>query len=382
MLSCGEASGDLYAGALARELQALDPTVRLSGLGGPEFAAAGGDLIADYRGLAVTGLTEAVGKLPQWFAMLRRLVAEARDSHPDALVAIDSPDFNFPLARRLKRLHVPVVYYISPQIWAWRPGRLKTIRRLADLVLVIFPFEESIYRDAGVPVKFVGHPLVDLVKSSDRVSFLRRHGLSEGRPVVAILPGSRANEVHQILPDLLAAASRILARVPDAQFLVARAPGLDDGLFAATGSGGGTSVVVVEGETDAVLSAADVALTASGTATVQTALHDTPMVIVYRVSPLTYQLARRLVTVDTIGMVNLIAGRKIVPELIQDDFTPDAVAEQAAAMLADAGRRTEIREGLASVRQQLGGPGASRRAAEAILELVNNRRQQAGDTGH
>ncbi len=382
MLSCGEASGDLYAGALARELRALDPTIRLSGLGGPQFAADGGQLIADYRGLAVTGLTEAIGKLPQWFAVLQRLVAEARESHPDALVAIDSPDFNFPLARRLKRLRVPIVYYISPQIWAWRPGRLKTIRRLADLVLVIFPFEESIYRDAGVPVKFVGHPLVDLVKSSDRVSFLRRHGLSEGQPVVAILPGSRANEVHQILPDLLAAAARIRAKVPGAQFLVARAPGLDDGLFAAVGSGGLASIVVVEGQTDAVLSAADVALTASGTATVQTALHDTPMVVVYRVSPLTYQLARRLVTVDTIGMVNLIAGRKIVPELIQDEFTPDAVAEEAAAMLTDAGRRKEIREGLASVRQRLGGPGASRRAAEAILDLVNSRRHQARGKGH
>jgi lipid-A-disaccharide synthase len=381
MLSCGEASGDLYAGALARELRALDPTIRLSGLGGPEFAAGGGQLIADYRGLAVTGLTEAIGKLPQWFAMLQRLVAEARESHPDALVAIDSPDFNFPLARRLKRLRVPVVYYISPQIWAWRPRRLKTIRRLADLVLVIFPFEESIYRDAGVPVKFVGHPLVDLIKTSDRVSFLRRHGLSEGQPVVAILPGSRANEVHQILPDLLAAAARIRAKISGAQFLVARAPGLDDGLFAAVGSVG-LAAVVVEGQTDAVLSAADVALTASGTATVQTALHNTPMVIVYRVSPLTYQLARRLVTVDTIGMVNLIAGRKIVPELIQDEFTPDAVAEEAAAMLADAGRRKQIRDGLASVRQQLGGPGASRRAAEAILDLVNSRRNQAIGQGH
>lgn len=381
MLSCGEASGDLYAGALARELRALDPTIRLSGLGGPQFAAGGGQLIADYRGLAVTGLTEAIGKLPQWFAVLQRLVAEARESHPDALVAIDSPDFNFPLARRLKRLRVPIVYYISPQIWAWRPGRLKTIRRLADLVLVIFPFEESIYRDAGVPVKFVGHPLVDLVKSSDRVSFLRRHGLSEGQPVVAILPGSRANEVHQILPDLLAAAARIRAKIPGAQFLVARAPGLDERLFAAVGSVGLASVVV-EGQTDAVLSAADVALTASGTATVQTALHDTPMVVVYRVSPLTYQLARRLVTVDTIGMVNLIAGRKIVPELIQDEFTPDAVAEEAAAMLTDAGRRKEIREGLASVRQRLGGPGASRRAAEAILDLVNSRRHQARGKGH
>jgi lipid-A-disaccharide synthase len=368
MLSCGEASGDLYAGALMRELRTLDPDVQVSGLGGAEFEAAGGELIADYRGLAVTGLTEALGTLPRWFGMLRRLVELARKVHPDALVVIDSPDFNFPLARRLKELRIPVVYYISPQIWAWRPGRLKSIRDFADLVLVIFPFEESIYRDAGVPVRFVGHPLVDLVKGSDRGSFLRRHGLSETSPVVAMLPGSRTNEVRHILPDLLAAAKHIRIRVPTAQFLVARAAALDDGLFSAARAVG--PVTVVEGETDAVLSSADVALIASGTATVQTALHDTPMVIVYRVSPLTYRLGRPLVKVDTFGMVNLIAGEKIVPELIQDAFTPDAVAEQAVSMLTDSARRTRIREGLARVRQRLGGPGASRRAAEAILELV------------
>jgi lipid-A-disaccharide synthase len=368
MLSCGEASGDLYAGALMRELRTLDSDVHVSGLGGSEFEAAGGELIGDYRGLAVTGLTEALGKLPRWFGMLRRLVERARKVHPDALVVIDSPDFNFPLARRLKKLRIPIVYYISPQIWAWRPGRLKSIRDFADLVLVIFPFEESIYRDAGVPVRFVGHPLVDLVKGSDRGAFLRRHGLSETSPVVAMLPGSRTNEVKHILPDLLAAAKHIRVRIPTAQFLVARATGLDDGLFNAARTVG--TVTVVEGEADAVLSSADVALTASGTATVQTALHDTPMVIVYRVSPLTYRLGRPLVKVDTFGMVNLIAGEKIVPELIQDAFTPDAVAEQAVSMLTDSARRTRIREGLARVRQRLGGPGASRRAAEAILELV------------
>ncbi len=367
MLSCGEASGDLYAGRLTRELLALDPTITISGLGGPRFAAAGGELIGDYRGLAVTGLIEPIGKLPRFFATLRRLVDFARDARPDALIVVDFPDFNFPLARRIKRLGIPVVYYISPQIWAWRAGRLKTIREIADLVLVIFPFEEAIYRDGGVPVTFVGHPLVDLAQPADKETFLRRHHLSPASKTVAILPGSRSNEVSRILPGLVAAAQLVRARVADVQFIIARAPGLPDRLFDMVR---GDKIAIVEGETDAVLSAADVALTASGTATVQCALHDTPMVIVYRVSPLTYYLGRRLVTVDTFGMVNLIAGETIVPELIQDAFTPEAVANEAVSMLTDAARHARIREGLARVRQRLGGPGASRRAAEAVLRVI------------
>jgi len=366
LLSCGEASGDLYAGALTRELRALDPSLTIAGLGGPQFEAAGGRLIDDYRDIAVTGLTEAIVKVPRSFAALRRLVGAARAERPDALVAIDSPDFNFRLAPQIKRLGVPVVYYISPQIWAWRPGRLRTIRAFADRMLVIFPFEEAIYRDGGVPVEFVGHPLVDLSAPSEtRERFLARHGLSPSAPTIAILPGSRPNEVSRILPDLIASAARIREHVRDAQFVVARAPHLADRLFGAAGP-----MVVVEGDTNTVLASADVALTASGTATVQTALHDVPMVIVYRVSPMTYRVGKRLVTVTTVGMVNLIAGEMIVPELIQDAFTPEAVAREAVSMLTDRARAARIREGLARVRARLGGPGASRRAAEAILRTV------------
>jgi len=366
MLSCGEPSGDLYAGALTRELRRLDPTITVSGLGGPQFSAAGGALIADYRRLTATGLIEPIGKIPRSFATLRRLADFARATPPDALVVIDFAGFNFRLARRLKQLRIPIIYYISPQIWAWRAWRLKTIREIADLVLVIFPFEEKIYRDAGVPVRFVGHPLIDLAASTDKAAFLSRCGLSPTAPTVAILPGSRASEVRRILPDLLAAAGRIRASVPAAQFIVARAPGLADHLFDRVGDGVGS----VEGETDAVLSSADVALTASGTATVQCALHDTPMVIVYRVSPLEYFVGRRMVTLDTFGMVNLIAGEKIVPELIQHAFTPDAVAREAISMLTDPARYARIRAGLARVRAQLGGSGASRRAAEAIFGVI------------
>jgi lipid-A-disaccharide synthase len=372
LLSCGEPSGDLYAGALTRELRALAPDIEVAGLGGPQFAAAGGRLVDDYRGLAVTGLTEAIAKVPRSFAALRRLTADARRARPDVMVVIDFPDFNFPLARRMKGLGVRVVYYIGPQIWAWRSGRIKTIRSVADRVLVIFPFEEAIYREAGVPVEFVGHPLVDLATPSrPRDLFLPHLGLASDAPTVAVLPGSRPNEVARILPDLLQAGRAIKARVPAVQFVIARAPSLDDALFRSVGQGSPLHAVVVEGETDAVLASADVALTASGTATVQAALHDTPMVVVYRVSPMTYRLGRRLVRVDTFGMVNLIAGERLVPELIQDAFTPEAVAAEAVSMLTDRERASSIRAGLARVRARLGGPGASRRAAEAILRVAH-----------
>jgi lipid-A-disaccharide synthase len=317
----------------------------------------------------VTGLTEAIGKLPKSLATLGQLVDDARRERPDALVVIDFPDFNFRLARRIRKLGVPVIFYISPQIWAWRAGRLKTIREFAARVLVIFPFEEKIYKDAGVPVEFVGHPLVDLAVSVEpRAALVRRLGLDAALPVVAVLPGSRTNEVRRILGDLMAAAAQIRSRVPGAQFVVARAPHLDDELFAVAKSLAGCAIV--EGQTDAALGAADLALTASGTATVQAALHDTPMVIVYRLSPLTYRLGRPLVKVDTYGMVNLIAGERVVPELIQDAFTPGTVADEAVSILTDQARSLRIREGLARVRERLGGTGASRRAAEAILKVA------------
>jgi lipid-A-disaccharide synthase len=355
LLSCGEASGDLYAGALTRELRALDPSTTILGLGGPQLQAAGGTLVDDYREVSATGLIEPLGKLPRLVQTRRRLVDAARAERPDALVLIDFSGFNLRLAPAIKALGVPVIYYISPQIWAWRRKRLETIKAVADRVLVIFPFEVPIYRDAGVPVEFVGHPLVDLAKpSAPRGDFLRAHGLTPAAPTVAILPGSRPSEVRRILRPLMDAAGRVRAQIPAAQFVVARAPRLDDALFDAVRRAGVDRVAIVDGDADTVLASADVALTASGTATVQTALHDTPMVIVYRVSPVSYQLLRRLVSVDAIGMVNLIAGERIVPELVQDEFTPDAVAREAVSMLTDRGR-----------------------AAEAILGVVRARRVRA-----
>jgi lipid-A-disaccharide synthase len=368
LVSCGEASGDLYAGALVRELRALAPGIDVFGLGGPQFAAAGGRQIADYRDLSVNGLFEVIGKIPQLAAARTALVAAARETPPDVFVPIDFWGFNYRLAQAMTKRAVPVVYYISPQLWASRPWRMQSMREIASRVLVIFPFEEAIYQKAGVPVEFVGHPLVELTQSAvSRTQFLEARGLSASAPTVAILPGSRSNEVSRILPDLVAAATLMRDAVPDVQFVVARAPNLANRLFEPLRLAGLSKAVMEEGDPDTVLASADVALLASGTATVQAALHDTPMVIVYRVSPLTYMIGRRLLTVDTFGMVNLIAGSRIVPELIQHDFTPSAVAREALSMLTDASRSAKIREGLRDVRDKLGGAGASRRAAQAVL---------------
>ena len=372
LLSCGEASGDLYAGALVRELRALSPDVDVVGLGGPQFAAAGGRQIADYRGFSVNGLVEVLGKIPQLAAARRQIIAQAEATPPDVFVPIDFWGFNYRLAQAMLKRGVPVVYYVSPQLWASRPWRMKSMREIASRVLVIFPFEQAIYEKAGVPVEFVGHPLVEMTAAAaSGQQFLEARGLSFSSPTVAILPGSRTNEVAKILPDLVAAAALIRTAVPDVQFVIARAPNLADDLFEPLRRANIPRAVVVEGDTDTVLASADVTLTASGTATVQAALHNTPMVIVYRVSPLTYMLGRRLLTIDTFGMVNLIAGSKIVPELIQRDFTPEAVAREAISMLTDASRAAHIREGLRDVRKKLGSVGASHRAAKAILKVAS-----------
>ncbi len=370
MISCGEASGDLYAAALVHELRRLEPGLRVSGFGGDRLREAGVDLVGDYQGLTVTGLVEALRVLPRAWRMQRALLARARADRPDVLVVIDFPDFNFRLAAAARRLGIPVVYYVCPQVWAWRSGRVRTLKQLATKALVIFPFEPAYFQAAGVPVEFVGHPLLDLIPpASDRAAVLREAGLSPGAPTVALLPGSRPNEVASILPTLVSALPLIRQRVADVQFLVARAPSLPDHLFDPLSTVPGARVGMLRGQADAVLSASDVVVTASGTATVQTAIHGKPMVIVYRLSPLSYHLGRRFVHVTTYGMVNLVAGEVVAPELIQDRFTPDAVAAETVRLLTDPAALERARVGLAAMRARLGEPGASRRAAARVLEV-------------
>ena len=369
-VSCGEPSGDFYGAEVVRHLQAREPGLEVFGLGGDRLEARGASLLAHTRDLAMVGITEVVRHIARLHRLFGRVVAEIDRRQPDVAVLVDYPDFNLRLARKLKARGVPVVYYVSPQIWAWKSGRIRAIRDTVSRMLVIFPFEEELYRRAGVNVSFVGHPLVDAAHpAKERGTFLREQGLEPERPVVALLPGSRRGEVGHNLPPLAGAARLLAARRPDLQFLLARAPGLPDGLFA--GPLAGTPVRAVEGLSHDVIGSAAVALVASGTATVETALMGTPMVVVYRLSPLTYFLGRPFVHVDRYAMPNLIAGRMVVPELIQADFTPERVAREALSLLEDPVRADTMRRDLALVRLKLGGPGASLRAAAIVQELLD-----------
>ncbi len=372
MLSCGEASGELYAAALARALRALAPGTRIVALGGALLRDAGVELLADYHGISVTGLTEALRVVPRSLALIRALGDAADRVKPDVFVPIDFPDFNFRLMAAMARRGVPVVYYISPQLWAWRAGRMRTMKRLVSKVLVIFPFEERLYLDAGVDAEFVGHPLVDLATpSADRATLRARFGAAGDEPLIALLPGSRRNELRAILPDMARAAALISGRLPSAKFVLARAPRLHDDLFAPVGAlMPGVRVAMADSAADDVLAASDVVITASGTATVQAALHERAMVIVYRVSPVTEMLGRLFVKLDTFGMVNLVAGERVVPELVQDQFTPGAVADEVVSLVTDRARRDAMVAKLREVKTKLGGKGGARRAAEAILRSV------------
>jgi len=369
LVSSGEPSGDLYAGELVRHLRPQLPALEAFGLGGDHLAAAGAELLVHVRDLAVVGLLEVVQHLRRLRGIFRDVLARVERTPPDLAVLVDYPDFNLRLARALRQRGVRVAYYVSPQIWAWRRGRMATIRDTVEHMIVIFPFEEALYRDAGVPVTFTGHPLVDLVGGpGEHKAALRSLGLDPGRPTVAVLPGSRPQEVAHNLGPIAGGLSRIASARPGVQFAVAVAPGLDPTRLETALSG--VAARLVTGRTHDVLGSATCAIVASGTATVEAALLGTPMVVVYRLSPLTYALGRPFVRVPHYAMANLIAGRRVVTELIQSGFTPDAVASEVLALLDDPARRAGVREGLLGVRERLGPPGASARAAEVVRGLI------------
>ncbi len=367
LLSAGEASGDMYAARLACELKRR-ADVEIFGMGGAEMRSAGVDVVTDYSEVAVVGITEIISRLPSLLRAMRRLVSEARRRRPTLAILTDFPGFHLRLARKLKPLGVRNVYYICPQFWAWRPWRTRVIRRRFALALCIFPFEEKFFGDAGVAVKFIGHPLVGQVQAKRTPKeFCAEHLLDPGKPIVTVLPGSRHAELAQHLPILRAACAGIHTTVP-VQFVVAAAPGRAAELQ--NGWPSELAVRVVEGQTYDALAAAHACIVSSGTATVEAALLDAPMVVVYRVTPITALLAKPLVRTEYFSMVNLIAGRRIVPELIQKDFTPERVSEEVLKLLRDAGAREAMRAGLAEVRSRLGPPGAAERAADAIAGLL------------
>jgi lipid-A-disaccharide synthase len=372
LMVAGEASGDLHGARLADEIFRRDRGIEIFGIGGPAMRKAGVKLIDDVGRLGVVGIVEVVAHFRAILTAWRR--AKARLSEGiDLLVLVDYPDFNLRLAKVAKARSIPVVYYISPQIWAWRSGRLATIAKRVDRMLVILPFEEAIYRDAGIDCTFVGHPLLDQISPSrsteERKSYLKGLGLDPERPTIGLLPGSRRGEVVRHLPVMIEGMRLLEERKGHFQILLPMAPTLQRSEFIPFLPKDAPAVTMVEGEADRVIAASDAVVVASGTATLQAALLSTPMVILYKVSPLTIRIGRWLVRSEHIGLVNIIAGKRLVPELIQEEATGARICEEVSKILEGEGER--IRKGLEEVSVRLGAPGASGRAAERILELVS-----------
>ena len=381
LLVAGEASGDLHGADLVTALREVAPGVRVHGIGGPRLRDAGMETIIDASSVAAMGLVELrdrIGAVLRAYRTMRRLVRATGPERPDLLVLIDFAEFNLALAGVARRAGVPVLYYISPQVWAWRRGRIRKIARRVDRLAVVFPFEQALYAGTRTRAEFVGHPLLDRVRPSrPRAETIARHGLDPSKRLVALLPGSRHKEVELILPAMADAAMRLVAR-GDVQCVVAVADTLSRDDVAATMRGRPLPATLVTGDTYDIVHASDVTLVTSGTATLETALLERPMVIAYRAAPLTFALARRLVSVPFIGMPNLIAERAVVPELLQDDATGERLAAEAARFLDDPAYHAATVAALAALRPRLGGGGAARRAAAIAVEMLG----LAGEEGH
>jgi lipid-A-disaccharide synthase len=389
LISAGEASGEMYGaqlidalrkahvgtGALARSASVSSPEVfskdlEFFGAGGERMRAAGCDIVVDAKDLSVVGITEILAHLPKFWGLFHKLIAEADKRKPQIAVVIDSPAFNWRVARAMKKRGVPVVYYVAPQFWAWRQGRVRLLRKYVDKALVIFPFEEQFYRESGVDATFVGHPLANLpAPSITREEYAAKYGLDPSKRWIALMPGSRMKEVRMNLPAMLETAAKLGASY---EFLLPVAPTLDREFVK---SMLGTAPIHLVNETLSALHHSRAGIIASGTATVEAAMMGTPFVMVYRVSPLTYRLGKPRVKVPFFAMVNLIAGREIVAELVQDDFTPEKVLKQVNRLLDEGPARSKMIEGLAEVKKKLrgsdaNGPHSAEKAAQTILGMV------------
>jgi lipid-A-disaccharide synthase len=368
LISAGEASGDRYAAMLVDELRRSWPDARFFGCAGPRMRSTGVDPVIQAESLAVVGLVEVVAHLPRIWREYRKLAAAARKRRPQLAILTDSPDFHLPLARRLSRQGVPVVYLVAPQVWAWRKGRISQMRRNIRRLLCIFPFEEAFFRDHGVPASYIGHPLAGLVRPTvEKAEFFRKHRLAPNRQLVTVLPGSRKGEAARHLPALVEAVERIYRRQAT-HFLLPVSQTTGAAFFRERI--GRAPIQVIEGETWDAIAHADLALAASGTVTVEAALVGTPMVTFYKVNPLSWLLGRLLVRVPFYSMVNLVAGRAIVPELMQSAVTGERLAANALWLLQDAAARERMREDLAEVARRLAGEGEAMAKAAALVEQL------------
>ena len=371
MIVAGEASGDLHGGSLVRAMRHINPTLQFCGVGGKKMKEAGVDLIADSAEMAVVGLTEVLSKLGTIRKVMGALKASIKRAKPDLLILIDYPDFNLSLAKTAKKSRVKIFYYISPQVWAWRKSRIGTIKKNVDKIAVILPFEAALYHEAGVDATFVGHPLLDVVRTKySRQEALYRFGLHEGTTTIGILPGSRQSEALRLLPEMLRAAEIIAKKMPRVQFVLPIADTLDMNFISHIIKQYPVTVRIISGEIYDVINCSDVVIVASGTATLETALMETPMVIIYKVSLLSYYVGKMIINVSHIGLVNIIAGKTIVPELIQDEANPDSIAAEVVDILTNRSRMDNMKDELLKIKGMLGSPGAAERAARLAYGMI------------
>lgn len=376
MIIAGEASSDLHASNLVTSLKEILPDIKFFGLGGEKMQKAGVELIYNLVDLAVVGFFEVLKNLTKFKEIFNQTLERLDQEKVDLVILVDYPGFNLRLAKEVKKRNIPIIYFISPQIWAWGKNRITLIKKLVDKMIVVFKFEEDLYKRYGIDVEFVGHPLLDIIKpASSPQEFERMLGISGQDKIITLMPGSRVNEVSRHLPIMLGAAEEIFQNWPDKkiQFLVAQAPGLSNALFKIVKNNASLPITVIKDKNYDCLNISDLALVCSGTATLETAIMEKPMVIVYKISALTALLLKPMLKITDIGLVNVVAGKRIVPECIQNKARANLIAQEALAILSSPEKITEIKKNLISVKQKLGLPGVSRRTAEIISRFLENR---------
>lgn len=373
LIIAGEASGDLYGGNLVKAIRAVDSSVFFLGVGGLHMREAGVKLLWNADEMGVVGLP-GVKRLLTILSVFRAVSTNLQRCRPDLVVLIDYPEFNLLVAGKAKKLGIPVMYYIGPQIWAWRSGRIRTIRRRVDRIVVILPFEERIYREGGVDVSFVGHPLLDVIRVTDEKSLTRsRYSKDRASRLVGLLPGSRIDEISKLLPVMLDTAAALAKEIPDIHFLMPLAPTIRSHQIDHYLRGRDIPLTVIENNTHEVIQVCEMMIAASGTVTLEAAILGTPLVVVYKVNPLTYWLGKRLIKVQHVALANIVAGETVAPELIQHEANPEQIAREAMAILGDSDRQAWIRQRFAEVRDSVGKPGASARTAAIAMELMDAR---------
>ncbi len=378
LISAGEASGDIHAAAVTAALKKIDSTIEVFGMGGDALRAAGGEVLFDIKDHGVMGFIEVLRKLPDLFKLRSDFGKVMDERKPDCLVVVDYPGFNMKLAKMAHDKGIPVVSYIAPSAWAWNKGRAKKVAKIVDKVACIFPFEYDVYEEAGAPVEFVGHPLLDIVHPEmTREEAEKWAGKEPGKKLVLIMPGSRLMEIEKMLPTLLAGAKILQQQMPNVQFIMPRAGTIPLNILQDKIKASGLDVKITEGHNYDLFSIADLALATSGTVTLEAALCGLASVIVYRTSAFNAFIARRVINIPNIGLPNIVAGRPIMPELLQEDFTPNEVARAAQALLKPE-RHKQLVEDMQMMRKRLGEPGAVERVAQLIIRMANRNKLNAG----